>query len=911
MPSLRPEIVGRDDELAELAQLVEEIVRDPRHVVLQGEPGIGKTILWRHTVDEARAAAATVLVASPSEAERSLAHAGLRDLIDEEYDDVRDRLPPPRRRALDVALLRSDPRGNVLDQGAIAAAFLATLRLLADRAPVLVAVDDWQWLDEPSRFVVDFAARRLAEERVSFLLAVRAETGWEGRPGVRASQRITLKPLSVGALHRIVRTQLGTSPTRPELVRLHELSGGNPFFALEIARALGRRGSEGSRHEVAIPSQLQDLVSERLRALPPETVEALQIATALSHPTVGLVMDAVGGDARVLDPAVAADVISTDGDRLVFAHPLIATAAYASAGPARRREIHARLAALVGGSEEEARHLALAATGPNSDVAAALERAADQARARGASTVAADLAERAHRMTPENATTDRLRRAIAAGGSLFDAGDAAGAATLFEQAVAAAHPGPARADALAGLGRALGFAADLREAAAVYRQAIAESEPVSRTRAEAEHGLAVAHMRLLEDLTAAARHVESAVQVATKLEEPQAVREFSATRALIRQLLGDPPERGGSWADWDRTTFLTTLNSPEFMEGVLAVYADDLVPARASLGRALALATERGDEASLPLVLRYLSFVELLTGDWKRAEALTEEGYEAALLTGQRSQQAVLAATRALIAAHRGDVVAAPRDAEEALRLVDQTGSGFADLIARSALGLLELSLGDAGSAAEWLEPLLDRVVAAGAREPGLARFVPDLVEAWLALGRVEDASTLLASFEAQAVALGRPSALTGSARCRAILSATQSDFDAALGALDTDIATPFERARALLVRGGVERRARRKRAAREALEEAGAVFEELGARAFAKQARAELRRIGGRAPAGDALTPTELRVAALVAEGRSTKEVAASLFVSPKTVEGHLSRIYAKLGVHSRTALSRELSGA
>jgi DNA-binding CsgD family transcriptional regulator len=911
MPSLRPEIVGRDDELAALTDLIEEIERDPRHVVLEGEPGIGKTILWRNTVDEARATGASVLVASPSEAERSLAHAGLRDLIDEEYEDVRGALAPPQRRALDVALLRTDPGGSALDQGAIAAAFLATLRLLADHSPVLVAVDDWQWLDEPSRFVVDFAARRLAEERVSFLLSVRAESGWEGRPGVRAPQRIALEPLSVGALHRIVRTQLGTSPTRPELVRLHELSGGNPFFALEIARALERRGSEEARNKVAIPSRLQDLVGERLRALPVETVEALQVAAALSYPSVGLVTDAVGSAAHLLDAAVAADVISTDGDRLVFTHPLIATAAYASAGPARRRDVHERLAALVEGPEEEARHLALAATGPNSDVAAALERAADQARARGASTIAADLAEQAHHMTPEHATSDRLRRAIAAGGSLFDAGDAAGAATLFEQAAAVARPGPARADALTGLGRAYGFAADLRVAAAVYRQAIAESEPVSRTRAEAEHGLAVAHMRLLEDLAAAARHVESAVQVATRLEEPQAVREFSTTRALIRQLLGDPPERGGSWADWDRTTFLTTLNSPEFMEGVLAVYADDLEPARESLRRAQALATERGDEASLPLVLRYLSFVELLTGDWNSAEGLAEEGYEAALLTGQRSQQAVLAATRALIAAHRGDVVATRRDADEALRLVAETGSGFADLIARSALGLLELSLGDASAAVQWLEPLLDRVTAAGVREPGLARFVPDLVEAWLALGRVEDASTLLESFEEQAAALDRPSAVAGSARCRAILTAAHSDFDTALGELNSGIERPFERARALLVRGGIERRARRKRAAREALQEAAAVFEQLGAKAFAEHARAELGRIGGRAPAGDALTPTELRVAALVAEGRSTKEVAASLFVSPKTVEGHLSRIYAKLGVHSRTALSRELSEA
>jgi DNA-binding CsgD family transcriptional regulator len=923
MISRQQEIVGREDEVAALAELVDEVGRDPRHVVLEGEAGIGKTILLRYALERARAAEVVVLTTSPGELETPLAFSGLRDLLDEVYDDLADALPLPQRRALDVALLRTDPAGSPLDQGAVAAALLGSLRLLAKRAPVLLAVDDLQWLDEPTRFIVTFAARRLRQEPVSLLLALRAGSEpIDTRPRAREELRITVGPLSVGALHRIVRTQLGTSPSRPRLVRLHELCGGNPFFGLEIARALQRRGAEDSRQAVPLPSELQDFVGERLATLPRATVEALQVTAALSHPTVALVAEAIGGKAGALDPAVVADVLSTDGDRLMFTHPLLATGAYSSAGPVRRRGIHRRLAMLVDDPEEQGRHLALATVGPDPAVAAVLERAAERARSRGAPAVAADLAEQAVRLTASTALEDRLRRAMAAAGSLFEAGDAAAAATLFERAVSMAPPGPARAKALTGLGRAYGYAANLRAAADIFERAIAESEPWSRIQAEAEHGLAVALMRLLEDLHAAARHVGRAVELAAKLGDPQTVREFSASRALILRLLGEEttgPADGDATevsGDPGRSRFLTTLYGHEFMWSVQALLADDLQDARAGLERAWIQATESGDEASLPLVLRYLSFVELLAGDWTRAQQLADEGYEAALLTGQRSQQAVLAATNALIAAHRGEPGPTRRGAEETLRLVEETGSGFADLLAGSALGLLKLSLGDAEGAAGRLEPRLDRLVAAGVGEPSVMRFVPDLVEARFRLGRSDDARALLVSYEEQAVRLNRPSALAAAARCRAILAAAETDLEAALAAVDqalnahSRVKMPFERARTLLVRGGIERRARRKRASREALEEALSLFDELGAHVFAQQARVELGRIGGRAPAAGRLTPTERRVAGLVSEGRSTKEVAASLFVSPKTVEGHLSRIYAKLGIHSRTALARELSG-
>ena len=346
------------------------------------------------------------------------------------------------------------------------------------------------------------------------------------------------------------------------------------------------------------------------------------------------------------------------------------------------------------------------------------------------------------------------------------------------------------------------------------------------------------------------------------------------------------------------------------------VFADDLDEARAGLELARARAVEAGDEASLPLLLRYLSLVELLAGDWSRAERLADEGYEASLQTGQPSQQAVLAASSALIAAHGGNVEATRARADEALRLGEETGSGFAELLARSALGLLELWLGNPDRAAEELEPLVDAIEEAGVGEPGVARFVPDAIEARVAVGRLGDAAgcrrhTRSARCGSTGRPLSRPQGVV--ARCCS-----------RRGRTSTGRSPPSAR-RSLSISGSDSVRAwpdaprsRRspaardaKRAAREALEEALAVFERLGARLFAEQARLELGRIGGRRPPTDRLTPTERRVAGLVAEGRSTKEVAATLFVSPKTVEGHLSSIYTKLGIHSRTALARELSAS
>ena len=490
----------------------------------------------------------------------------------------------------------------------MAAAFLGSLRLLEERGPVLVAVDDVQWLDGSTAFLIGFSARRLRHERIAVLVALRSGSRDVQLPqGARDRLRITLGPLSVGALHRILRMQLGSAPRRPTLVRLHELAGGNPFYALEIARALQRRGDAAAGEELPLPTRLQDLVAERLAALPGHSVEALQVTAALSQPTVRLVTSALGKDATVLEPALLAGVISIDGDRLAFTHPLLASGAYSTAGPARRRDVHRRLAELVDEPEERARQLALASVGPDAAVAAALEDASRRARARGAPATAADLAEQAMRLTPPDAREDVLRRTMEAASNSFEAGDADRARTLFERAVSLAPAGPPRAEALTRLARAHGFAADLRVAAGLYRQAIAEAEPKSATRAEAEEGLAVALMRLLEDLPAAARHAATAVELAELLGDAHALAEFRASYALIVGLLGDPRAlalmEGVQLEPAEAQTRLSALRSSSARSGGrgscrrFSAYSPTISPGRArgssAPGRALSRAVTR------------------------------------------------------------------------------------------------------------------------------------------------------------------------------------------------------------------------------------------------------------------------------------------------------------------------------
>lgn len=925
-------IVGREDELAQIEAFLTE--EGQRALLLEGEAGIGKTTLWRWGLESAEARGRHVLTCAAVSSEAQLAFTALRDLLAEAFDAAAPQLPAPQRRALGVALLREEPEGAPPDRGAVGAAFLSTLRVLAEERPLLVAIDDVRWLDAASALVLAYAARRLRDEPVQLLLTSRSEEQVQlpqqlDRALEGQVRRLCVGPLSVGALHRLFHHHLDATFPRPTLLGIWEASGGNPFFALEIARAVEVSGGRLVPGEpLPVPGSLHELVQARLAGLFEIAGDVLLATAALAQPTVALVTAAAGPDAPVqLERAVAAAVLELDDGRIRFTHPLLAAGVYSVADPERRREVHRRLAALVEDAEERARHLALSAEGPSAGVADLLEEAARLARGRGAPTAAAELAEDAVRLTPDDQPEDELRRTIAAGGYHFEAGDADRARRLLGDAARAAVPGPRRAEALWRLARAHVFEADHRTAVRLYGEALVEAGDDVETRIEAEAGLAVALMRMLEELPTAARHARTAVELAESHGVGDALPELRARLALIEALLGQPgalelarhaaelektaDASGGSGGDY----FARSFGGANFMRGVVLQWADQLGESRASFETARERALELGDESSLPLIGRYISTTACLAGDWAAAAREADESYEVAVQTGQTSQQAVLAGVRGLVLAHLGRVDDAREAAEEALRVSAETGAMFGTLLASSALGLLELSLENPAEADRHLGPLVEPLEAAGVREPGAMRFVPDEIEALILLGRHDEAEALLSRLEKPARELDRPSALAAVGRCRGLLEAARGRHDDGLAAFQSALAEhdrapiPFERARTLLAMGQVQRRAKHRREARDSLQQALTVFEELGAPLWAAKARAELARISGRSPAGDELTVTERRVAELVIEGRSNKEVAAALYLSVKTVEANLSRIYAKLGIHSRTELAHLLS--
>jgi DNA-binding CsgD family transcriptional regulator len=925
-------LIGREEELATIAEFLGSA---QVALVLEGEAGIGKTTLWRRGLDEAGSRGIRVLAASASGSEAQMALTALRDLLGDPFVEVADALPPPQRRALEVALLRADPEGQRHEPGSTAVALVSALRELAAAAPLVVAVDDLQWLDAASAALLEFAARRLGDEPLKLLLTVRSEPGSATPAGLDRAlgerlRRLRVGPLSVGALHRILYDRLGLTLPRPTLVQLVETSGGNPFFALELAQALQRRGGRAEPDgSLPIPASLQELVRERLAALPEETREALLLVSAASAPSAALVESALGEDAwERLRPALDAQVIDhIDGD-VRFTHPFLRSAVPTEADPQQRRAAHRRLSEVVTDPEPRARHLALAAKAPDAPVAAALEEAAQGARARGAPAAAGELSEYAVRLTPSADVARVLERTLAAASYHFEAGDAARAHDLLREAVSRAPSGCLRAEALTRLGRALAFMADHRAGMGAYRAALAEPSAEAATRGAAEMGLAVALMRMLEDLAGSARHARAAVSLAEHAGDTVALSEYLATTALIDGLRGEPEamelmrraERlGASPPDtaFPASYFLRGLFGPGFVVGVLLAFTDQLDQALAQLETARDVALELGDDGSLPLILRHLSQLEWLAGHWPEADRLAAEGRELALQTGQPAQLAVCAGMHALVQAHAGEVEAARASASEALELAGTTGAGFGELLGHSALGFLDLSLGDPAACHARLGPLLARLRAAGVGEPGVVRFVQDEVEALAALGRVDDAVEPLAWLEERATRLDRASALAVCGRLRGLVRAARGDAAGGIAEVEAALAhhervpIPFERARSLLVLGRLRRLAKRKRDARVALEQAAAAFERLGARLWVEQAETELGRISGRAPSRWELTPTERRIATLAAAGKTNREIAAELYVSPKTVEFHLRHVYGKLGVRSRIELLRAMAPA
>jgi DNA-binding CsgD family transcriptional regulator len=911
-------LVGREDELAALLDLLATPDALFAAAVVVGDAGIGKTTLSLAAAEAAEERGYLVLSSRPSEAEARFSFVGLADLIGGVVADVLPQLPRPQRRALEAALALSESDGATAEEGVVAFAFLNTLRKLAVGNRLLLAIDDVQWLDAPSLAMLRFALSRLEREPVAVILTARDEVPLWLRRGVAEERLVTIElgPLSVGALHELLRARVDAVLPRPMLLRIWETSGGNPFFALELAGALRRRGGRlDPGAELPMPANLEELVQERLDRLGAPGIEVARVVALMADPTVGLVEAAVGRRAETgLSDALEAGILEVEDQRLRFGHPLVRSAVVSRSTLAQRRLLHARLATLVPGREERARHLAFATAQPSREVAAVVEEAAENVHARGAAAAAAELAELAVRLTPSEDVEDVRKRVLDCADRHCEAGDGRRAIALLEQAYKTAPQGAARAAVLVRLARTVHVVVGPREAVDLYRKALAEAEGDDALEAEIHLCLA-GGVAVTEDRNRGLAHAELAVQAASRVGDP-ALRcnalatfgflHFREGRGLPREQMEDALALERSLAQWPLTAPATSTL------GFQLVWSGELERARRLLDewrQALNL-REDPEEAN---ALWLLSLLEWRAGNWELGA-----GHAADSVT-LRSQFGHEVDPRnewpaALIAAHQGHIDDAHARSESALTMAEAHGVRVAGWGHRCVLGFIELSRGDAATALEYLERAWEIRDGVRVLEPGFHVELADTLEALIAVGELERAETRLSPVEERSRALDRSWALAITARCRALLLAARGDLAGAQAGFQRALAEhartqdPFQHARTLLALGATQRRAKQRGAARLTLQQALAIFERLGAPLWAEQARTELQRIGGRTSSRGELTEAERRIVALVAEGRTNREVAAALFVTEHTVEGALTRAYRKLGVRSRSELAHRL---
>jgi len=912
-------VIGRDDELA-LARAFLGGLRDgPRALVVEGEAGIGKTAVWLAALDLATSSGCRVLRCAGEESEARLSFVGLADLVGDTADEILPALPGPQREALEVALLRRDGgarRGP--EPTAVAMALRSLLVGVAQRAPVVVAVDDVQWLDAATVRALSFAMRRLDGQPVGVLATVRAPLqspdvlGLERALGGERCARVRLGPLSLGALGVLLERRLGYPYRRSILVRIERVTGGNPLFALEIAHALGPAPALGTGGALPVPVSLREVVAGRIAALPPRARQSLLVAAALSHPTADLVERA--SSAAGLAMAEEAGLMRVDRGRVLFAHPLYAAAVYASAASGRRRAVHAELAELIADPEERARHLALATDGPDDEVAATLEAGAAHARARGAWASAGELLEQARALTSSAQPEAARRRGVRAAELHMHAGDRPRARALLEEIVGHAPRDATRSDALRLLAEISYNEDSFAEATQLLDEALEGLD---------DHALAIAielslcYVRChhLGDVARADVHADDALARATALGDPALLADALAMRAMVdfmraRRIDWSTVERSLELEDTDR--LLPLQLRPSMLAAQLKLGVGELADAREGLTGLRATLVESGDESEVALVVLWLAWVETLAGDLAAAAAYADEAARHAALTESERDRAWMLAQRALVRAHLGHEAGARADAEAAREACIRLNASEPMLWVAASLGALELSLGNAEAAWAAMASFAERIEAGGVGPVG---FLPDALEAMIALGELDRAGPLVERFERRGRELDRAWVLASAARIRGLLLAARGDLDAADAALEQALVEHeplelrFSLARTLLAQGQVRRRRREKRLARESLERALALFEQMGARLWAERTRAELARLGSRTAPG-VLTPAQRRVVELAAKGLSNKEIASTLFVSVHTVEAHLSRAYAKLGVRSRSQLAGRLSG-
>lgn len=623
-------MIGRERELAAVSAFLDSIPEGPCALLLEGEAGIGKTTVWFEAVEAAEDRRYRVLRARPAESEAKLSYAALADIVGPAFDETRELLPAPQERALAATLLRvatSEPA----DPRTTATALVGVLTKLSGAGPVLVAIDDVQWVDSASQRALEFAARRLPGQH-GVIVARRTDGVAEAPLDLDRAlpqdrlQRVELGPLSLAALHHIVSERLQSSPTRPTIARIAEASGGNPFFAIEIAHAMASRaGDPGDDRPLPVPRSVQKLAAERVSALSDAAREAVLVAASLSRPTMDTVVAALSsgrdGLAAILE-AEESGVLVTDGSRVRFSHPLLASAVYGSASDARRRRLHQRLGELVADPEERARHLAQSTTAVDEATAAEVEQGARQAAMRGARDSAVELFGAACRLTPPGDQESLVRRTLGHGSSLLKTGDVANARRLVEQANTNDLAPTLRAERLQLLAEVEWDDGSIRLATSYLEQAlvVASNDPALGARISARLVL----IGVPGDPARALQHAETAVRQVDGEREPLVLSSLLIDLCLLDLLLGRIPrtdlmQRGLELESTGRPSVY-----PHPVPLIWFQCIDDLEATRARHALEAEWARDHGDEPHAAERVSYLALAEFHAGRCDVAERLIE-----------------------------------------------------------------------------------------------------------------------------------------------------------------------------------------------------------------------------------------------------------------------------------------------
>jgi DNA-binding CsgD family transcriptional regulator len=903
------ELRGRRRECDLLGRLLDAVRGGAgRALVVRGEPGIGKTALLDYLAEHASGCRVAHAVGVQSEME--LAYAGVHQLLAPMLDRA-ERLPDPQRAALRTAFGMS--AGPAPDRFLVG---LATLSLLADVAeehPLLCLVDDEQWLDQASAQVLGFVARRLVAESVGLVFAARVpsdelaglpELRLQGLPEADATElvaSVTFGPLDAQVRDRIIAE-----------------ARGNPLALLELPRGLSSASLAGGfavPGGLSLPSRIEASFNRRVEQLPMDTQRLLLVAAAdpVGDPTVlWRAISALGIPAEAVTPAEADDLIEIRA-RVAFRHPLLRAALYRAAQPEERRAAHGALAAATGPEvdpDRRAWHRAYSALAPNDDVADELERSADRAQRRGGLAAAAAFLERATALTADPAR--RGARALDAAQATFEAGGPGAALELLVTAQLSPLDTLQRArlerlrariayigsrgrdapqlllDAARGLERL-----DAGLARTTYLDAFAASIYAGRAAGDRV-------IRDIAEAVRAARRGAGRPRAADVLVDSLAIRftdgYVAAVPSLQRALRAFTREWQGHEADLSWLWIVSQVAHEVWDDEALYSSAD----------RALQMARDRGALAALPALLDYRASLYMHTGRFHDASALIGEADAISEATDVVPFRFVLLA----LAAWRGEEAEAVALIEAGLRNATDRGEGlgisifeYTRAVLYNGLGRYEAALVAAQRACEY-------------EDLGLFHWsLSELIEASVRTGSREAAEAACRQLEERAAAVTTDWALGMRARSRALLSSgddADSLYRESLERLaHTPIAVQF--ARAQLLYGEWLRRENRRVDAREQLRAAHEFFDRIGAEGFAGRAGRELLATGETvrrrtAETSGALTAQEVVIAQLAREGLSNPEIGARLFISARTVQYHLGKVFAKLAISSRGQLGRVL---